>query len=144
VIGCGFPDRGDDEAGLLVARRLQQLGWDAREQSGEVAALLSAFEEAGREQRTVILADAVRSGAPPGTVLRWDAGRKPLPRQSFHRSVHGLGVAEAVELAKALGKLPARLLIYGIEGAEFEAGTNPSAAVLAGVEEAVCRILKEA
>lgn len=142
VIGCGFEDRGDDAAGLLVARRLKQLGYEAREQSGEVAALLSAFEEAGGG-RTVILADAVRSGARPGTVLRWDAVANPLPRESFHRSVHGLGVAEAVELARALGKLPSRLLIYGIEGAEFEAGTGPGAAVLAGVEEAVCRILEE-
>lgn len=142
VIGCGFADRGDDAAGLLVARRLQQLGWEAQEQSGEVAALLLAFDEAG-PGRTVILADAVRSGARPGTVLRWDAGLKSLPRESFHRSAHGLGVAEAVELARALGKLPGRLLIYGIEGACFEAGVGPSPEVLAGVEEAVRRILEE-
>jgi len=142
VLGCGFPDRGDDAAGLLVARRLKQLGWDAREQSGEVAALLAAFEEAG-SGRTVILADAVQSGARPGTVIYWDAGVMPLPRESFHRSVHGLGVAEAVELARVLGKLPDRLLIYGIEGASFEAGTPPCSEVLAGVEEAVRRILEE-
>jgi hydrogenase maturation protease len=142
VLGCGFPDRGDDAAGLFVARRLKQLGWDAREQSGEVAALLTAFEQGG-PNRTVILVDAVQSGAPPGTVIRWDARAKPLPRESFHRSVHGLGVAEAVELARVLGKLPGSLLIYGIEGASFEAGAPPCPEVLAGVEEAVRRILEE-
>lgn len=142
ILGCGFPDRGDDAAGLLVARRLKQLGWDAWEQSGEVAALLAAFEQAG-PNRTVILADAVQSGAQPGTVICWDASEKPLPRESFHRSVHGLGVAEAVELARVLGRLPNRLLIYGIEGASFEAGAAPCPQVLAGVEEAVRRILEE-
>lgn len=140
VLGCGFPDRGDDAAGLLVARRLKQLGWDAREQSGEVAALLAAFEQAG-PNRTVILVDAVQSGARPGAVICWDASARPLPRESFHRSVHGLGVAEAVELARVLGKMPDRLVIYGVEGANFAAGTAPCPEVLAGVEEAVRRIL---
>jgi hypothetical protein len=38
-----------------------------------------------------------------------------LQRQAATPSSHSLGVAEALALAAALGVLPARLLIYGIE-----------------------------
>ncbi len=45
-----------------------------------------------------------------------------------------MGLAEAVELARALGRLPARLVVYGIEAASFETGAEPSAAVRAAAE----------
>jgi len=142
IIGCGNTDRGDDAAGILLARRLLQLGLDAREQSGDAAALLFAFEESGA-CRPVIVADAVVSGARPGTVIAWDAVANPLPKETFRCSTHALGVAEAVELARALGKLPASLTIYGIEGTDFRQGAVPSAAVLAAVEELARRIQEE-
>jgi hydrogenase maturation protease len=44
-------------------------------------------------------------------------------------STHALGVAEAIELARALGRLPARLEVYAIEGARFTAGAGLSPAV---------------
>ncbi len=40
IIGCGNSDRSDDAAGLLVARRLRELGIDARELSGDMLGLL--------------------------------------------------------------------------------------------------------
>jgi len=40
IIGCGNLDRGDDAAGLLVARRLRALGVEAAEHSGEGLTLL--------------------------------------------------------------------------------------------------------
>lgn len=141
ILGCGNPDRGDDAAGPLLARRLKQFGVDAREQSGEPAALLSVFLEAG--ERPVILVDAVLSGLPPGAILQWDAAASPLPREQFRCSTHALGVAEAVELARALGKLPRSLQIYGIQGARFEPGAPPSPEVLRSVEELAHRILRE-
>jgi Ni,Fe-hydrogenase maturation factor len=35
IIGCGNAERGDDAAGLLLVRRLRELGVDAHEHSGE-------------------------------------------------------------------------------------------------------------
>lgn len=125
IIGCGNPDRGDDAAGLLVARRLRELGFDAREESGEGLALIESWE--GSED--VILIDAVMTGRPPGAVTVWDGGDAPLPAPQ-RGSSHAFGVAEGVHLARALGRMPRRLRIYGIEGRRFEIGSTPSQEVI--------------
>ena len=66
----------------------------------------------------MIVVDAVVTGAPVGTVQAWD-GRQPLASPSTTASTHGLGVAEAIELARVLGCLPIKLRVYGIEGRHF-------------------------
>lgn len=133
VIGCGTDGRGDDAAGLLVARRLRELGVEAREQGGEALGLLESWKEAG-DAREVVLVDAVVTGAAPGTVMVWDARTAPVVGDFLRCSTHAFGVAEAVELARLLDLLPARMLIYGIEGRQFDWGEAPSRPVLEAVE----------
>ena len=137
IVGCGNTDRGDDGAGLLVARRLRELGVDARENRGDLVGLLDTWE--GAEQ--AIIVDTVVTGASPGEILIWDARSRPLPRTAFRSSTHAFGVAEAVEMGRLLDRLPARLSIYGIEGRDFERGTGPSPAVARAIEEVAQRIL---
>ena len=91
----------------------------------------------------ITVVDAMVTGSPPGSILFWDAGAAPLSRETFRCSTHALGVAEAVELARALGKLPPQLGIFGIEGAGFEAGAPPSREVLRAVEKLAKRIAQE-
>lgn len=142
VIGCGTFDRADDAAGLLVARRLRELGVDAREQSGEAPALMESWKDAGAD-RGVILIDAVVTGAPSGTITVWDARSAPVTGDFFRCSTHSFGVAEAIELAKILDLLPPQVLIYGIEARQFETGTSPSIEVLRAIEELAGRIAEE-
>jgi hydrogenase maturation protease len=126
IIGVGHPDRGDDAAGLAAARRLGGI-----EMSGEPLDLIAAWEGAGE----VVLIDAVVTGAPPGTIHRWDALSTPLARGTLRFSTHAFGVPEAIELARALGRLPRRLSIWGIEAAQFEPGAGLSPEVAAAVEQ---------
>lgn len=134
VIGVGNPLRGDDAAGLHVARRLAARGVEGvHEASGETASLMGLWQGAS----CVLLADAAQSGAEPGTVTRLDASSQALPAAFLHCSTHAFGVAEAVELARSLGSLPPRILIFGIEGASFEHGAPLSPAVETGVRKAV-------
>jgi hydrogenase maturation protease len=140
VIGVGNAYRSDDAAGLLVARRLRERGVEALEYEGEPVALLDAF--AGRD--AVVLVDAVRSGAPPGTVHRADASEQPLPTELRSApSTHLVGVAEAIELGRALGRLPARVIVYGIEGEQFVAGEELSPSVAAAIDPLVEAVLAE-
>jgi len=139
IIGVGNPDRGDDAAGRLAARCLRSLGLEALEHSGEGAALLEAWTGAGR----VFLIDAVVTGAPPGTIMVWDAHSAPVPREAFRCSTHAFGVAEAVELARALDRLPASLTIVGIEAQQFERGAELSVVVREAVEQVVELIIQE-
>lgn len=138
VIGVGNEWRRDDAAGVEVARRLRPAappGAQVLEREGEPSGLLDAWE--GKAE--VIVVDAVRSGARPGTVHRLDALAGPLPAELFRASTHHLSVAEAVELGRVLGRLPEWLTIYGIEGRDFAAGSG----LTPEVERAVKRVTAE-
>ena len=105
-------------------------GVDVIEHESEPIELIEACQ--GASEAWII--DAVRSGAPAGRLHRLDASEQPLPASLFGVSTHRLGIAEALELARALGRLPARVLVYGIEGAAFEAGGPVSPAVAAAAQ----------
>jgi hydrogenase maturation protease len=141
IVGVGNPWRSDDGAGLAVARALRGTipGVEVLEREGEPAALIEAWD--GADAAWVV--DAVRSGAPPGTIHRFDAGEGPLPAELFGASTHHLGVADAVELARVLGRLPGRLVVVGIEGASFGAGDTLTPEVAAAVDRLVAILRRE-
>jgi hydrogenase maturation protease len=140
VIGVGNPDRGDDGAGREVARLLQAGGLAARivEADGEASTLLAHLEGA----TAAYLIDACVSGAPAGAVRRIDLSTQTLPAARFGLSSHGFGLAEALELAKALEQLPPLCVVYAIEAESFEIGaslSDPVARSVRNVVEAVRR-----
>lgn len=139
IIGVGNIYRGDDGAGLAVARRLRENdlpGVTVIEQAGEGTALMEAWRNAER----VALIDAVRSQARPGTIHRFDAHQGRLPTSVVYCSTHAFGLAEAVELARVLAWLPPVLIVYGIEGARYQEGTGLSPPVKHAVEQLATRI----
>jgi len=141
-IGVGNPFRSDDGAGRAVVRRLRaEIPPDVKvlEETGDGAELFEAWKGAD----CVILVDAVQSGAPPGTIHRLDARMEKLPTWFSHASTHSFGVAEAIELARKIGDLPAQLIVYGIEGLDFSAGTRLSPEVAEVVPAAANLILQE-
>lgn len=150
IIGIGNASRGDDAAGLIAARLIKEAllalpdppdpGRVAViEQDGEGTALVALWEGAG----TVILIDAALSGAAPGSIHRFDARSQPPPAGFRRCSTHAFGVAEAIELARALDRLPPRLIVYAIEGRSFSAGAPPSEAVEAAARAVVERVLSD-
>ncbi len=133
IIGLGNEARGDDAAGLAAVRRLKREFADhveVLESAGDGVQLLHTWKNAP----SVIVIDAASSGAPPGTVHRFDACADVLPAVRFGGSTHAFGLSEAVELARALGELPRRLIIYAIEGKGFETGTGLSVEAAAAIE----------
>jgi hydrogenase maturation protease len=143
VIGIGNTDRGDDAAGIEVARRVQARGrqdTEVRECGGGASSLLESWRERGR----VILVDAASgAGRTAGTVQRYEAHRKPLPAGWLHASTHSWGVAEAIEIARSLGQLPAEVVVYAIEGQSFEPGAPLSAPVRTALERVEKWIVRE-
>jgi len=151
LIGVGNALRHDDAAGLEVVRRLRAQANAARiaaraqiallEHEGEPLALLDMWEGA----RAAVLVDAVSSGAEPGTIHRVDASRGPIPaRLRSSTSTHAVGLGEAIELARELRRLPARVLLYGVEGARFDAGSGLSRPVQALIAPLADAVLGEA
>jgi hydrogenase maturation protease len=142
IIGVGNAYRSDDAAGLVVAQRLREKVGDGiavYEESGDGTMLLESWKEAD----AVMLIDATHSGAVPGTLHRFEVHARPLPATLFCHSTHAFGVAEAIELARALNQLPSRFVVYGIEGKTFTAGVGLSAETESAVEDAVHQICQE-
>jgi len=148
IIGCGNCDRGDDAAGVLVARRLRALAVETLaveatfveviEQSGESFSLMDSW--IGCEH--VILVDATAANGTPGQVRIWNANDDLLPEDIIPRSTHAFGVREAIELARVMTYLPQTLLAYGIEGKQFSLGAPVFPEVERAVETAAQQILE--
>ena len=89
----------------------------------------SSKSTAWKNAALAILIDATLSGVEPGTLYRIDTVTQPLANTWWRCSTPAFGVAEAIELARILHELPARFLVYGIEGASFATGAPLSKAV---------------
>jgi hydrogenase maturation protease len=142
VVGVGNAYRGDDGAGLAVAELVRArvpAGVEVVTCEQEASRVIDAIE--GRE--TAVLVDASSSGSAPGTIHRFDASAEPVPARSFRSSTHAFGVGEAVELARALGKLPGVVVVYGVEGEEFAAGESLSPAVAEAIGTVAEAVLEE-
>jgi len=138
VVGVGNRNRGDDGVGPRVvdAVRARLAHVATYLAHGDLSDLVMRWEP----EQQVIVVDAMVSGRPPGSIVEVNAVEEHLPIDSGLLSSHGVGLAEAVELARALDRLPARLTIFGVEAERFEhlgeIGTN----VASAIDEVVDRI----
>jgi len=142
VIGVVNRWRGDDAAGLEVAGLLRGTlpdGVEVLERDGEPIDLIDAWGGAD----AVWVADAVCSGSHAGTLYRLDVHDHSLPPELFRDSTHHLGLADAVELARTLDRLPPRTVVFGVEAATFDLGQGLSPAVQEGVQQAAHEIRRE-
>ena len=144
MIGVGNQWRGDDAVGLEVAQRLTAAGLpadvDIRTHEGEGTGVLALWGDAD----AVVIVDCVRSGGRPGTIHRLDAGVAVPGRSLSDGSTHAIGVLAAIELGRTLGRLPPRLIVYGIEGITFDAGSGLSDQVRLAADGLVARVRSEA
>ena len=142
VIGIGNEYRSDDGVGLRVLRASKEMplsGTALIECTNECIDLPEMWKTAS----SVIMIDAVSSGAQPGTIYRLDAFAQPIPTNLSFRSTHSFGIAEMIELARILDQLPARLIVYAIEGKDFSMGTALSPEVERSVQQVVAQLTSE-
>jgi hydrogenase maturation protease len=143
VVGLGNALRGDDGAGLAVAQRLGQTelpaGVRVQALEGEPLHLLERWSAGD----VVLIIDTVRSGAAPGTIHRFDVSSARLPTSLRRTSSHAIGLAETIELARVLHRLPATVIVFGIEGASFRAGADLDDPIQRAVEAVSERVGEE-
>lgn len=129
VVGLGSSDRGDDGIGPVVAGVVASRGLDdvdvvPQVQPSELLHVMHGYD-------LVVVVDAMHSGGRPGSVAVLE------PRASLSHTgasgTHDLGLAEVVQLARVLGRLPERLVVVAIECADLSHG----AALSTDVEQAV-------
>lgn len=143
IIGIGNDFRGDDSIGLVIARNLKRQSFKnciIIESTGDGGSLMNSW----KAEDKVIIIDAVSSNSPPGTIHRFNAIEKPLPADIFGRiSSHSFGIIEAIEIARTLGKMPSRLIVYGIEGMSFDEGAGLSTEINAVIPKVKSEIISE-
>ncbi|MFJ8956395.1 hydrogenase maturation protease [Streptomyces sp. NPDC102381] len=138
VIGVGNEFRRDDGVGWAVVDRLR--GRAARRPlpagtvldvcDGDPGRLIGLWEWVG----LAVVVDAAHAHpGKPGRVHRieLDSGWLNQPPTT---SSHGMGLGEAVELSRVLGRLPGRLVVYAVEVGDSSLGTAMSGAVAAVVD----------
>jgi len=143
IIGIGNPGRGDDGLGPAVIAALQAAapaGAELVTARGDMLALLDAWSGVER----AILVDAMAPGDTPGLLVRLDAAQAPVTQAlGAFASTHAFNLAETIELARALGRLPAQLVVYGVEGACFAPGAPLSPAVAQALPALLEQLLRE-
>jgi hydrogenase maturation protease len=142
IIGLGNEFRGDDAVGLMAARRLRQaIGERAEVIEAELAGI--DLMELIKGAQVVILVDAAWGGQAPGTIYRLDASAGPIGGQIFSHSSHAIGLSDALELARALGTLPATVIVYAVEAENTEAGQPLSTSVAKALDQVVQQVVQE-
>lgn len=143
IIAVGNPYYGDDGVGAAVLTRIREESLfpnaeliDAQTDS------LSLVEHFTNDGLHVII-DAAKMGLPPGGVARF------LPDEVSQRirwdrlSLHGFGLAETLELARRIDKVPERLVIIGVEPEIVEIDQGLSNSVAAAIPEILASIEAE-
>jgi hydrogenase maturation protease len=101
--------------------------------------LLPMVEDA----RRVILVDAVRLDAPPGTAVRLAGGEiEPAVRERL--SVHQVGVADVVDALRLRDRMPEELVLLGAVPGSVGLGLGLTPPVQAAVPDLVERVAAEA
>jgi len=139
IIGIGSPS-GDDQAGWLVIDALAnklppEVEITKLDRPGSL--LIPLLEKADK----VILIDAMQGGGSPGEIHHFVRDEWANYRTGL--SSHGLGVFEALMLARELGVLPEELDLYGIEIGSVLEGNQPSEAILSAAGKLADRIAND-
>ena len=142
VIGVGNEFRRDDGAGIEVVAGLRGHVPDGVEllvSDGEPTALIEAWDEA----LLAVVVDAVHAHpGEPGRlhrlVLEGDRHALDSPVSS-----HGLGLGEAIDLARVLGRMPERLIVHAVEAGDTAQGTGLTPVVAAAISRLVAAVLRD-
>jgi hydrogenase maturation protease len=145
VVGVGNPLARDEGVGPAAVERLKVEPLPARvallDAGTDLVAAMMEFADAGH----VFLIDAMRAGGAPGTIYRLPLeeleGRAKAGASDL--SAHGLGVVEAVGLARAAGMRVPPTVVLGVEPGEVAFGEGLSPAVEAAMQSLVAAVREE-
>jgi hydrogenase maturation protease len=143
VLGLGNVLCSDDGVGVMAVSALARgFEWppDVEVLDGGTLglALLPYLEEAA----ALILVDAIRGDAAPGSFVRLE-GADVAPAVEQRLSPHQVGVADLLDGARWLDSYPDRVVLLGLVPATIELGVGCSPAVQAAIPTLVERIVEE-
>ena len=142
ILGIGNLLLSDEGIGVHVAHELMKMdlppGVSVVEGGTDGFRLLNVIAGADR----LIVVDAVRSGAAPGSVYRFDVNDVRSVPSGFMTSVHQVGILEVIELSDLIGKRP-RATVIGVEPKSLEMRMELSPEVKEKIPKIIELVLEE-
>jgi hydrogenase maturation protease len=142
VLGLGNPLVGDDGLGVAFAQRYaaELAADDVEVMDGGTQGLYLLPHMEGR--RRIIIVDAVRSGAEPGTLLRLTMDQIPLLK-GLKLSQHQTTFKEVLGLLTLLDTQPEELIVLGVVPAQLDWAAPLSAIVEARLPDLAAAAQKQ-
>ena len=130
---------GDDQVAWQLLDRLQtRLSATHAVAVSDASQLLDYVDDCD----LLVIIDACVGAGAPGTITRLDWPDARI-RQRHSLSTHGFGVADALQLAEQLGRLPKKVVLFGIERLQSRPGDSLSDVVKRAMDELEEQILLE-
>ena len=143
VLGLGNVLLGDDGLGaaaLAILERNYRVPVGVKLVDGGTLGL--SLLDLIADARHVILVDAVRTEAPPGTLVRLD-GADVMDAVLARLSPHQVGVADLLDAARMIDCYPQTVTLLGLVPEVIDLAVERSSAVGAGLEELVAATVRE-
>jgi hydrogenase maturation protease len=143
VLGVGNILLSDEGIGVRVIEALQDryvIPAEVEVVDGGTSGMDLLETLGGRSQ--VIIVDAVKTGGPPGSVVRLQGEQVPV----FFRgriSPHQLGLSDVLAALTILGSEPRQVTVIGVEPADLSIGIELSPLLAARLDELVERVAGE-
>jgi hydrogenase maturation protease len=142
VLGVGNLLLSDEGVGVHVAHKLMEMdlpaGVEVIEGGTQGFRLMNVVTEADR----LVVVDAVKGGAPPGSIYRFDIKDAPSYPGAYKTSVHQIGILEVIHLSELVGRIPETTII-GVEPKSLAMGMELSPEVAKKLPKVIEMVLEE-
>jgi len=141
ILGIGNILLKDEGIGVRVAEKMMKMSLppDVEVLEGGVRGLDLLYYIEGRKK--VIVVDAVKAGAPPGTLFRF-TDNDLAEKKGVMRSAHGIDFSDVVNIAKFQGNKP-EIVFLGIEPESLDASMELSPLMEKNIPILINLVLKE-
>lgn len=141
ILGIGNIIIKDEGVGVRVAQEMQRMSLppDVEVLDGGIKGLdLLDFIE---DREKVVVVDAVKAGAPPGTLFRF-TDKDLAGKKGMLRSAHGIDFSDVIAIAALMGKKP-DIVFLGIEPEDLSVGMELSPLIEKNVPVLINLVMKE-
>ena len=114
VLGIGNTILKDEGIGVRVAEKMMEMSLppEVEVMDGGIKGLDLIYYIEGRKK--VIVVDAVKAGAPPGTLFRF-TDNDIAAKKGIMRSAHGIDFSDVIAVAGFTGTKPDEVIFLGVE-----------------------------
>jgi hydrogenase maturation protease len=142
ILGIGNILLKDEGIGVRVAEKMEQMSLppDVEVMDGGTGGLDLLY--CVERRKKVIVVDAVKAGAPPGTLFRF-SDKDLAGKKGVMRSAHGIDISDVLAAARFIGTQPDEVIFLGVEPESLDAGMELSPKIEAMVPILINLVMKE-